>query len=78
MLPSLYVSDGLVICRSTLQEEVIVVDLDGGTLTVPKSVTLYSFPPDILYPLKGALKRVCSVGVLSSSDSTSDGALMTL
>lgn len=45
-----------------MQEDVIVVDLDGGTLTVPESVTLYSFPQDILRPLREALKRVCSVG----------------
>ena len=44
-----------------MQEDVIVVDLDGGTLTVPESVTLYSFSQEILHPLRVALKRVCSV-----------------
>ena len=41
-----------------MQEDVIVVDLDGGTLTVPESVTLYSFSQEILHPLRVALKRV--------------------
>ena len=54
-----------------LQEEVIVVDLVGGTLTVPESVTLYSFPLDILRPLREALKRVCTVDTISL-DSTAD------
>ena len=63
MLHLLHCTD-LTIPYSTelMQEDVIVVDLDGGTLTVPESVTLYSFPQDILCPLREALKRVCSVG----------------